>query len=264
LYDAGAGIFTSVDPVFADIHRTGGLNAYGYVYGNPFSFVDPDGRRGTALRNNDLSTIFALSNFRTHQNYACNCNNSALIAIPDFGYQVSVGVSSGTFNSLDRLSSRDIESVVASVGSGNMTSMTLYRGDISGQPGFVAKGIRNGKYTPGGGLNTLMSSDDLTMAMFDHAVDSENSLFVSTTDNILVAEGFAALGKGRKQTTSVYTLNVPAGRAIKNLNNYTPNGMDIQNPWSPRRLVQENEWLVPLYIPSAWITSEVPYTGPSL
>lgn len=46
LYDAGAGIFTSVDPVFADMYRTGGLNAYGYVYGNPFSFVDPDGKEG--------------------------------------------------------------------------------------------------------------------------------------------------------------------------------------------------------------------------
>ncbi|WP_419812141.1 FG-GAP-like repeat-containing protein [Bacterioplanoides sp.] len=46
LYDAGAGIFTSVDPVFADMYRTGGLNAYGYVYGNPFSFVDPTGMNG--------------------------------------------------------------------------------------------------------------------------------------------------------------------------------------------------------------------------
>lgn len=46
LYDVGAGIFTSVDPVFADMYRTGGLNAYGYVYGNPFSFIDPTGRNG--------------------------------------------------------------------------------------------------------------------------------------------------------------------------------------------------------------------------
>lgn len=53
LYDAGAGIFTSVDPVFADMYRTGGLNAYGYVYGNPFSFVDPDGAQGVVIQYED-------------------------------------------------------------------------------------------------------------------------------------------------------------------------------------------------------------------
>ncbi|MCD8522854.1 MAG: hypothetical protein LRY66_00510 [Saccharospirillaceae bacterium] len=142
--------------------------------------------------------------------------------------------------------------------------MTLYRGDLSGQSGFVAKGILNGNYTPSEGLSSLINSEDLTINMFYHSMDSENSLFVSTSDNMLVAEAFAALGKGIGENTSVYTLNVPAGRAIKNLNNYTPNGMDIQNPWSPKRLVQENEWLVPLYIPGSWIVSEVPYTGPAL
>lgn len=55
LYDAGAGIFTSVDPVFADMYRTGGLNAYGYVYGNPFSFVDPTGMNGESVYNYSLT-----------------------------------------------------------------------------------------------------------------------------------------------------------------------------------------------------------------
>ena len=46
LYDYGSGVFTSVDPLFADMQRAGGLNAYGYVYGNPFGFTDPDGKAG--------------------------------------------------------------------------------------------------------------------------------------------------------------------------------------------------------------------------
>ena len=54
LYDYKAGIFTSADPVFADIQRTGGLNAYGYVYGNPFSFIDPQGLNGVDLTEYEL------------------------------------------------------------------------------------------------------------------------------------------------------------------------------------------------------------------
>ena len=54
LYDYGSGVFTSVDPLFADMQRAGGLNAYGYVYGNPFSFVDPSGKAGQEI---DLGTI---------------------------------------------------------------------------------------------------------------------------------------------------------------------------------------------------------------
>jgi RHS repeat-associated protein len=46
LYDYGSGVFTSTDPLFADMQRAGGLNAYGYVYGNPFRFTDPSGMGG--------------------------------------------------------------------------------------------------------------------------------------------------------------------------------------------------------------------------
>ena len=54
LYDYGSGVFTSTDPLFADMQRAGGLNAYGYVYGNPFSFTDPSGMAG--IRWGDATT----------------------------------------------------------------------------------------------------------------------------------------------------------------------------------------------------------------
>ena len=54
LYDYGSGVFTSTDPLFADMQRAGGLNGYGYVYGNPFGFVDPSGKAGQEI---DLGTI---------------------------------------------------------------------------------------------------------------------------------------------------------------------------------------------------------------
>jgi hypothetical protein len=49
LYDYGSGVFTSTDLLFADMQRAGGLNAYGYVYGNPFGFVDPTGKAGRVV-----------------------------------------------------------------------------------------------------------------------------------------------------------------------------------------------------------------------
>jgi len=54
LYDYGSGVFTSTDPLFADMQRAGGLNAYGYVYGNPFSFTDPSGKAGQDAANEAL------------------------------------------------------------------------------------------------------------------------------------------------------------------------------------------------------------------
>ena len=70
LYDYCSGVFTSADPLFADMQRAGGLNAYGYVYGNPFSFVDPSGKAGRStlgqtIRNARMQQI----NFTAGQNY---------------------------------------------------------------------------------------------------------------------------------------------------------------------------------------------------
>ncbi|PCI47346.1 MAG: hypothetical protein COB58_09890 [Thalassobium sp.] len=57
LYASNIGMFTSTDPVFADIYMTGGLNAYGYTSGNPMRYVDPDGRDLAELTDTDMSNL---------------------------------------------------------------------------------------------------------------------------------------------------------------------------------------------------------------
>jgi hypothetical protein len=43
LYSPEFGLFTSIDPVFDSVYRTGGLNGYAYVSGNPYKYWDPAG-----------------------------------------------------------------------------------------------------------------------------------------------------------------------------------------------------------------------------
>ncbi|NZA25923.1 hypothetical protein H0E84_05960 [Luteimonas sp. SJ-92] len=50
-YDAGIGVFLSVDPVTALGNPVGQFHRYRYANGNPYSFIDPDGRCGTRLEN---------------------------------------------------------------------------------------------------------------------------------------------------------------------------------------------------------------------
>ena len=77
LYDYGSGVFTSTDPLFADMQRAGGLNAYGYVYGNPFSFTDPSGKAGLiALEDVEAgrASVGDLRNQELLENYQANIN----------------------------------------------------------------------------------------------------------------------------------------------------------------------------------------------
>lgn len=43
LYSPESGLFTSIDPVFDSMYRTGGLNGYGYAGGSPYRYWDPSG-----------------------------------------------------------------------------------------------------------------------------------------------------------------------------------------------------------------------------
>lgn len=56
-YDAGIGMFLSVDPVTAYSNPVGQFNRYRYANGNPYLFKDPDGREsGTAFRSVNNAT----------------------------------------------------------------------------------------------------------------------------------------------------------------------------------------------------------------
>ena len=258
LYDYGSGVFTSVDPLFADMQRAGGLNAYGYVYGNPFGFVDPSGGRGAmaGASNEALSAAFASANLSIYQSQFGG--NSASIYIPNYGYEVRLGnLSATTYNKLESISSSKYEALVSATTYGNTESMTLYRGDNSGQDHFVAKGVD--KRNVDAAYETLSSAGDLLEPMMWHAMDSANSLFISTSPDANVAAHYASENLG---SSSIYTLNVPAGRAIKNILNFgAPNGITVSNPWGGDK-IYDNEWLVPIYIPREWITNETHYTGP--
>ncbi|WP_297223275.1 RHS repeat-associated core domain-containing protein [Thermomonas sp.] len=52
-YDPGIGAFLSVDPVTAYSNPVGAFNRYWYASGNPYRFVDPDGRKAKAKTEDD-------------------------------------------------------------------------------------------------------------------------------------------------------------------------------------------------------------------
>ena len=87
LYDYGSGVFTSTDPLFADMQRAGGLNAYGYVYGNPFGFVDPSGMGG---ENSALS--YAISDERNTKPLEALTKEISNASLYNNAAVVSVGV----------------------------------------------------------------------------------------------------------------------------------------------------------------------------
>ncbi len=49
-YEPGVGRFLSVDPVTAYSNPVGQFNSYRYGNGNPYRFIDPDGRSATDFR----------------------------------------------------------------------------------------------------------------------------------------------------------------------------------------------------------------------
>jgi RHS repeat-associated protein len=57
LYSPEFALFTSIDPVFDSMYRTGGLNGYGYVSGNPYKYWDPSGRALVALTEYEHSNV---------------------------------------------------------------------------------------------------------------------------------------------------------------------------------------------------------------
>lgn len=56
LYSPDFGLFTSIDPVFDSVYRTGGLNGYGYVSGNPYKYWDPAGM-AVALTEEEMISV---------------------------------------------------------------------------------------------------------------------------------------------------------------------------------------------------------------
>lgn len=57
LYSTELGRFTSIDPVFDGMYRSGGLNGYSYVTGSPYRYSDPSGKYLVPMTDQQLSDI---------------------------------------------------------------------------------------------------------------------------------------------------------------------------------------------------------------
>mgnify|MGYP001547768031 FL=1 len=121
--------------------------------------------------------------------------------------------------------------------------ITFYRGDRKGLNEFWAPMIRDGGYYSSD-AEELIRTERFQDLAFEHMQDSGNSPFISITTNYMTAEAYASQSNGQ-----VYTISLPSGVAIHNIMNAAsirhPNG--LQYP--------DDEWLVPIHIPSQFIDS---------
>ena len=208
-YDPLIGRFINADTVDGDLSNPQSLNKYSYVMNNPLKYVDVTGNMAELVAAAGVTAGGILSALMS----PLIIGGAAIVAGIAGG--IAIYESSNKLSKATSASQANINTQTKEQTKNESDYITLYRGDLPGKNGFIANGIYKGVIDS---VYDLWAPGGLTKSMIDKHTDkgikgSQSSIFISTTDNYIVAENYAN-GEDGTQLGMVYTLKIRRDRAI--------------------------------------------------